>query len=281
MLLSHWEVMAHSIDAMPPLFCSASRLILQKPMERKHKMLSRADTTLPSSQPHSAWYRAYTLAERAAHWLTDQHQETALPRPNEEQARQRLLAWQAQKPFQDSTYFVQRLMLDGLSEEHILALLATEPQMAQDGNAEPPAWMTWLSEAFASLEHASSAPEEEAPQEFAALAAPFIKRGLLQIRSGILELTRRHSHLPFSLQNILLLLISHIPIYIDPILHKTVILELNVARVQGRLQGNSAEERFGNFVRQLRTPAGLEALRSWHACWWKLLSIGPYASWNC
>lgn len=223
-------------------------------------MLSRADTTLPSSQPHSAWYRAYTLAERAAHWLTDQHQETALPRPNEEQARQRLLAWQAQKPFQDSTYFVQRLMLDGLSEEHILALLATEPQMAQDGNAEPPAWMTWLSEAFASLEHASSAPEEEAPQEFAALAAPFIKRGLLQIRSGILELTRRHSHLPFSLQNILLLLISHIPIYIDPILHKTVILELNVARVQGRLQGNSAEERFGNFVRQLRTPAGLEAL---------------------
>jgi type 2 lantibiotic biosynthesis protein LanM len=229
-------------------------------MERKHTMLPHADTAIPSSRLHPAWYRAYTLSERALCWQADQSQGSARPRPNEEQARERLLAWQGQKPFQDQTCFAQRLALDGLTEEQVLALLATEPGPGEDESAEPPAWMAWLSEAFASLEQASSTPQEEAPREFAALAAPLIKRGLLQIRSGILALTRRHTRLPFSLQNILLLLISHIPVSIDPILHKTVILELNVARIQGRLQGNSAEERFGNFLRQLRTPAGLESL---------------------
>jgi len=223
-------------------------------------MQSHTDTALPCPRPHPAWYRAYTLSERVPRWLADQNQGSAPLSANEEQARGRLLAWQEQKPFQDGAWFARRLAHDGLSEAQVLALMATEPDQAEDDSTEPPAWMLWLSEAFASLQQAGAPLEEEAPQEFAALAVPFIKRGLLQIRRGILELTRKHTRLPFSLQNILLVLISHIPVYIDPLLHKTIILELNVARVQGRLQGKSAEERFGNFLRQMRTPAGLESL---------------------
>lgn len=223
-------------------------------------MLSHVDPTLPCPRPDPAWQRAYTLSERVSRWQADQNQGTALPHPNEEQARARLLAWQEQKPFQGGAWFARRLAQDGLNEAQLLALMATEPGLAESETAEPPVWMYWLSEAFASLQQGNDPPDEEAPQEFAALAVPFIKRGLLQIRQGIVALTHRHTRLPFSLQNILLVLISHIPAYLDPVLHKTIILELNVARVQGRLQGKTAEERFGNFLRQLRTPAGLESL---------------------
>ncbi len=36
--------------------------------------------------------------------------------------------------------------------------------------------------------------------------------------------------------------------------HRTMVLELNVARVQGRLRGESPEERYGDFLRQLTEP---------------------------
>jgi type 2 lantibiotic biosynthesis protein LanM len=217
------------------------------------EMLSSANTTLP--RPSPAWYRAYTLAERAR-----QKKEPGRPLANAEQARQRLLAWKEQKPFQHEAYFAQRLALDGLSEESLLALLAEEPEPGEEQRTDPPAWMTWLGEALASLDITELAAGEEDTQEFATIAALLLKRGLLKIRSGIVALTQKYAQLPFSVHNILLLLISHIPGYIDPKLHKTVILELNVARIQGRLQGNSTEERFGNFLRQLRRPAGLQAL---------------------
>ncbi|HEY1348253.1 MAG TPA: type 2 lanthipeptide synthetase LanM family protein [Ktedonobacteraceae bacterium] len=217
------------------------------------EILSSADTALPHASP--TWYRAYTLAERAR-----QNPEPERPLPNIEQARVRLLAWQAQKPFEQEAYFAQRLAQDGLSQESFLALLAREPGPGEEQRSDPPAWMAWLDEALASLDTTERAEGEENPREFAAVAALLLKRGLLKIRSGIIALAQKHARLPFSLHNILLLLISHIPGYIDPRLHKTVILELNVARIQGRLQGNSAEERFGNFLRQLRRPAGLQAL---------------------
>src|SRR5690349_6724793 len=136
---------ASSVMPLHPL-CSASRLLRQTPMERKHMMQSHTETSILCTRPHAAWSRAYTLSERTRRWQVE------LPPPGEEQAeraRQRLLDWQAQKPFQDRAWFTQRLAQDGLTEAQVLALLATEPGLAEDEAGESPAWMTWLGEAFA------------------------------------------------------------------------------------------------------------------------------------
>ncbi len=211
------------------------------------------------------WYRALTLAERATGLQNYKDQTIAVSSSGEESARQRLLSWKEQKPFHKDAYFAQRLALDGLTEEDLLMFLAETPGDAQERVSAPPAWVEWLAESFDDPQNAGGAGPSEEPDEannleFSLIIAPLIKRGLLKLQSGILELKHKYTHLPFDLQSILLLLISHIPGYIDPKLHKTIILELNVARMQGRLQGDSAEERFGNFLRQLRRREGLQAL---------------------
>lgn len=246
------------------------------------ELRSSIETVTPRQSHAPTWYRAYTLAERARQ--ASQDQEPLLPPPDVEQARARLRAWKAQKPFQDEACFARRLALDGLTEERVLALLAREPGTAREPTMAPPAWMEWLSDALDSLEQTPLEPEPEpepaAPLECATLVIPLIKRGLLQLRSGILALAQQYPQLPFSLQTILALLIAHLPGYLDPKLQKTIILELNVARVQGRLQGESAEERFGHFVRQLRTHTGLQALFAEYPVLARLL-VEAIEHWAC
>ena len=228
---------------------------------------TRTSTGVESEQHRQipGWYRALTLAERAAQLRNYQDQPVAVSADGEKSARQRLLSWKEQKPFQQDGYFAQRLARDGLTEEDLLMFLAESPDTAQERVATPPAWVEWLAAAFEDLQNtervsASGQPEIEGKPEFSTIVLPLLKRGLLKLQRGILDLTQKYQHLPFNPQTILLLLVSHIPRYTDPQLEKTLILELNVARVQGRLQGESAEERFRNFLRYLCTREGLHAL---------------------
>src|SRR5205823_14800392 len=74
---------------------------------------------------------------------------------------------------------------------------------------------------------------------------PLLKSGLARLQAGIQKLTQKYASLPFDPQTIVSLLFAHIPALILPKLNKTIVLELHVARVQGRLQGETprSEER--------------------------------------
>src|SRR5205807_3725328 len=73
-------------------------------------------------------------------------------------------------------------------------------------------------------------------------------------------LTRTYASLPFDAQTIISLLFAHLPMLILPKLNNTIVLELNVARVQGRLQGETPEERFQSFLQQLAQPENMLSL---------------------
>ena len=64
------------------------------------------------------------------------------------QARSALHAWKAQIPFDQDTFWAERLAMDGLSEEEQLVLLAGGAEMGWARLSESPAWLQELSQAF-------------------------------------------------------------------------------------------------------------------------------------
>src|SRR5207302_3205016 len=70
-------------------------------------------------------------------------------------------------------------------------------------------------------------------------------------------LSQKYPYLPFDPVAILPLLVKHLPARLLPRLIRTYVLELNVARVEGRLEGETPQERFRYFLQQLCKPEGI------------------------
>ncbi len=215
------------------------------------------------------WYRAMTLAERVA--LLQENMDTssfAVP-PNYEIAEQRLLHWKKQIPFnKDLLCFTQRLAMDSLTEDDLLTLLAEPIEAVQACISAIPAWLERLTDAFSDLLPSpdgvpSSLSEAVANAQTLVthdVLIPLIKRGLVHLKESIRELTQKYTHLPFDTKTIISLILPHLIKDISHKLIKTFVLELNVARVEGYLQGDTPEERFQSFLRRLCQPEGMPQL---------------------
>jgi hypothetical protein len=126
----------------------------------------------------------------------------------------------------------------------------------RDRSLDPPGWLRELTEAFA---HTSSVGYPEAPPErrqdgFLRLAAPLARLGRERLRQGVQELARARRPLPFDPETVEYLLAVELPDSILRMVTRTLVLELHVARLQGLLEGESAEERFGSFIERLADP---------------------------
>ncbi|HEY4593123.1 MAG TPA: type 2 lanthipeptide synthetase LanM, partial [Thermoanaerobaculia bacterium] len=88
---------------------------------------------------------------------------------------------------------------------------------------------------------------------FLALVRPLIERARGRLRAGIAAVCREASP-PFSPAEAERLATEPLAYRLLPVLARTLVLELNVARVQGLLAGDTAEERFAAFVERLRRP---------------------------
>lgn len=211
------------------------------------------------------WYQALTLTERSAALRS-----TGACPPAEqiksEQVGQRLTRWKNLPLFRRSEqHFKQRLAADGLTEESLLALLAQSAEDIQATFTEEPTWLVELLQAFTQPDPAILAclPLQnvgDPPTDAMFLALkPLLARGFARLQAGIAELQRRFADVPFS-QQVGFLLLPH---FLELVLNKpakTLMSELNAARVQGYLQGETPEERFLFFLRQLSQPENLLAL---------------------
>ncbi|GCE23486.1 type 2 lanthipeptide synthetase LanM [Dictyobacter kobayashii] len=84
-----------------------------------------------------------------------------------------------------------------------------------------------------------------------------INDGLIRLQKGIQELSQMYNYLPFDSDNVLPLLLAHMPDRLLPKMVKALVLEMHVARMQGRLQGETAEQRFQHFIQQLSQPQNM------------------------
>ena len=204
----------------------------------------------------ASWYRATPLTERIA--LQQKNTDIFHTLRPSDRANQRFQKWKEQPPFDKGDHFAKRLAMDSLTEDDLLTLLDEPVEAIQADNVPPPAWLTELLTAFTDQDTAvdftlslSTTGLSTHTMAFLNTLKPLLRSALARLQAGIQELTQTYASLPFDPHTIVSLLFAHLPVLILPKLNKTLVLELHVARVQGRLQGEAPEERFQSFLQQL------------------------------
>lgn len=203
------------------------------------------------------WYRGITLKERAAS-LPVVRKQVRNVEVNVELAQRRMQRWKSQPPFTTDSNFAQRLAIDGITEEEFIALLGESIEAVQNRFPNPPDWLTEITQAFAHSDSSSTPlPEELQGEEVAGFLdaiTPLMSQGLAQLHQGVQTLIQTHPYLPFDPSTVEALLFANLPGQLLRMLSRTLVLELNVARLQGLLQGDTPEERFKSFLQRLRQP---------------------------
>lgn len=204
------------------------------------------------------WYRALSLAER----LTSRQGETTdSPSTLDEiadDAVRRFLHWKRQAPFELETLFAQRLASDSLSEQDLLSLLAEPVAHVQARISTTPSWLAALMNTYTDADFVekmltlSQETGADHPLEKCLPAiSPLLQHGLTSLQEEIHALQHQYAKLPFDAEQLPQTLLNNIVPQLLFEISKPVILEMHIARLQGRLHGATSDERFADFVRQL------------------------------
>lgn len=234
------------------------------------------------------WYNACTLKERFA-LLRGQDQTATY---DAALADQRLQRWKEQPPFATGTYFADRLASDGMAESDFLAIVGETPQAIQASMPAIPSWLQEIAQAFG--EHRLSHSTDLFEQCFGPLPIdaekraqfnntykksfllglhPLIAHAINRLKEGIARLTATYKTLPFDPETLPFTLFDNLARQLGQQVSRTMTLELNVARLQGHLQGDTPEERFQHFVEKLSYDAGIIPLLEEYAALARLLAV--------
>jgi type 2 lantibiotic biosynthesis protein LanM len=219
--------------------------------------MSRLDAADP------AWYHALTLRERMA---PAAQQPIADPAIDLGRAQQRMQDWKAQPPFQDAACFAQRLAQDGLDEALFLRLLGEPIAAVRDRALQPPAWLCALAAGLS--QDSSDVPpfslaalmQQNETAGFLQATVPLIAAGCQRLQAEIAAMAEQYPHIPFDRRKIIDLLLANLLPALLMTLGRTLVLELNVARMRGQLQGTTPAERFLSFIQLLEQPETTVAL---------------------
>jgi type 2 lantibiotic biosynthesis protein LanM len=204
---------------------------------------------------HPGWYRALTLAERAASrpggstFLVEGDDERS------EHARQLLQQWKAQPPFHKGTHFAERLALEGLTERGLFQLLA-EPLAALQARVPLPEWLNSLAQAIGqsppSKDETLPIPGANTPgAAFLSILQPLLTHAQHRLLRLIEEVSQIHRHVPVEVPLVVPSLLAALSQRLLSQASRTLALELKVAGTLGQLSGQTPEARFHSFVRRL------------------------------
>lgn len=203
--------------------------------------------TLQNASSH--WNSAATLAERIA-VLHDLQQTAGIV--DMKRAIRRLKQWKDQEPFNQADYFARRLAMDQTTEEELLYLLGQQAQ----GYEQP--WACSLETAFSEHSLQGVFPsanlwDSEKDMGFLVAIRPLIDMALRRLWTATRELAAGIDHEPpFDPDKVPAMFFLNLKRRLQAMLKRTMVLELNVARLEGRLQGETPEERYHSFLNILR-----------------------------
>lgn len=194
-------------------------------------------------------YAALTLAERVR-LLAGRLGEPPPPELAERAAR-KVERWRKEADLLDDALFAERLAADGLTPQRFLHLLAVPVAELRRCAGGRPDWLELLARVFSEPVPPLPPGVEDAEGLSVELLRPLIADAHARALAGLRDLAAGVPGLwePESLAASLL------PTLIRRLRWATerlMILELQVSRLEGRLQGETPEERFLSFVDQLR-----------------------------
>jgi type 2 lantibiotic biosynthesis protein LanM len=216
-------------------------------------MHARDATTGLSNLHDPAWLRAWSLKERLYRFRQIQ-EKTRIP-TDRDLAAELLGLWRASSPFDKGLYFADRLALDGITEDEFTQLLGISAEALSDDR--PPAWVQTLVSAYADpvsppAEKRDWNGDKSYPHAgFLKLVEPLIANARLQLLEKLKTIRQNHPAIPFDLISAVDIMSANLSVRLLAMVTKTTVLELNIARLEGRLQGNTARERFVHFTEHL------------------------------
>ncbi|MEO1086981.1 MAG: hypothetical protein AAFY88_22325, partial [Acidobacteriota bacterium] len=191
-------------------------------------------------------------------------ERAALERPPSasgiDQARgaKRLEKWRAMRPFEDEDILAARLADDGLDEAAFSALLGESAESLAARAGERPAWMMRFAEIY-TVGTALPQPPEPGLDRYGPtggyfnLVWPLYAAAYRGLQAGVDDLVRdAHGDLPFDPETVVATMGRFLPQPMLNAVSRTLILELNVARLRGALSGETKEERFDSFIESLK-----------------------------
>lgn len=211
------------------------------------------------------WYRASYVHERLAarrttpSLYTPGHTDTT-------RGKRRLERWRAEAPFTADEWWSQRVALEHTSEEEWCTILGESSHAMSQAVRDVPAWVTPLVQAFtgpplapAPLPLSETWSKHQAGR-FLEAFGPLIQQTRSRLATLLHGVLHRHPDAPCDPATLEALLYENLPGPLLQMVMRTMVLELNVARVQGLLQGDTAEERFQSFIDYITQPAHGTAL---------------------
>ncbi|HET9228977.1 MAG TPA: type 2 lanthipeptide synthetase LanM, partial [Thermoanaerobaculia bacterium] len=182
------------------------------------------------------WFEALTLGERAA-LLASGPGADPLPERMERAAR-KLQRWRSESELLDDSLFAERLAAEGLPADRLLHILA-EPA---SGLRPSPDWLKLLARSFS-----RPASENGHGLGILELFRPLISDSHARVGERLRQIPGIEATLLKRLRGLA---------------ERALALELHASRLEGRLQGDTPEERFASFVSSLKEPrTALEILR--------------------
>jgi len=207
----------------------------------------------------TAWVRALVLAERRP--------QPGSPRPAGDLAlgQRRLERWRNEPAFAaDPDLFAQRLAAEGLAEDDLLAILG-ESDESLAARLPPPDWLAEIAAVFADYGGQPGGDLGDLPAfermanptgvGFLGLVLPLLRAGWDRLQRGLAELDAPGKELagfdPRTAAPLFfdLLVARHLAL-----IPRTLVLELQAARLEGDLPGETPAERFAAFAERLRDP---------------------------
>lgn len=192
----------------------------------------------------AAWLRTRTLKDRIANSSKSLVYDDEL-------GKKRLQRWKSESTFADAGLFAQRLAQDGITEDEFAQILG------QTIAPIPLEWLREFEQAYQNLDTsditnllANSSLSRHPSFGFLHTIYPLLAQGLIKLKSGLNNI----SNLPDNFSNIYDLLLEGLPEQLLFMLNATLVLEMNVSRLQGLLTGNHPQERFASFIRRLQNP---------------------------
>jgi type 2 lantibiotic biosynthesis protein LanM len=211
----------------------------------------------------SAWYHAMTLSERIAS-LPPTPDKKLNVKINSELAEQRMQSWRKQSPFIDDSFFAQRLEIDKITEDEFFYILGEPIETLRERFPNSPQWLVNLAEVFsyptASKPEPLPYPDELEGKEaslFLYAIEPLIRQGCQRLQEEVEKLSQTLLEKPFNPKTIVATLLVNLPGKLLNLCSRTMVLELQVASLQGILKGDTPQERFYSFLQHLRQPENI------------------------
>lgn len=198
-----------------------------------------------------AWANALNLEDRCAACAA-----SSPPEPAPLGAEERFRRWCAASGLEaHSELLGRRLAAAGLTEEKLVEFLGTEPAALQFHLPQPPWWLPALDNLFPDPGAGDGASDAGPVPDDLGLPAglePFTAEGRKRLRQTLLDLDGARERL--DVDHLAGQLLADLRGQLLKMASRTFILELNVARLQGELPGDTPEERFKGFVARLGRP---------------------------